>query len=294
MSINDALQNISTIIRTDAPGISAQGTGFFYSRLTPTEKEGPQWRQIEDMWVVTNRHVLIPRAHDREIRPEKLTFNLRKLDGANRLAWDPVVTEGDAINSLVRLHPDTSVDVAIINIAEIFTSRIKQDQRYLPPRFISSANFVGKNKIEVEASSDVLVVGFPRGFYDEVNLFPIVKSGIIASRWGVGFRGHPYFLIDAKLFPGSSGSVVISKPTDFVLENGKLMTNNEKQFAFLGIFSGEPRQQEQPVTVGDLTITQNSGFDLGIVWYADLVEQIIDYGISPGDALNAQPPYAHP
>ena len=39
MSINDALQNISTIIVTEAPGISGQGTGFFYSRLAPTEKE---------------------------------------------------------------------------------------------------------------------------------------------------------------------------------------------------------------------------------------------------------------
>ena len=53
-----------------------------------------------------------------------------------------------------------------------------------------------------------------------MNLFPIVKSGIIASRWKTGFKGKPYFLIDAKLFPGSSGSVVITKPADFVIRNG--------------------------------------------------------------------------
>jgi hypothetical protein len=285
MSVNDALQNISTIIQTEATSISAQGTGFFYSRLEPTEQEGPQWRKIEDMWVVTNRHVLLPWAYEREIPPTKVTFNLRKLDESKGLAWDPVAIEAEAIDSLVKFHADPSVDVAVINIAEILTSRITKDQRYLPPRFLSSDNFPGKNRIEVEAASDILVVGYPRGFYDRVNLFPIVKSGIIASRWGVPFEGKPYFLIDAKLFPGSSGSVVISKPTDFVLENGRLLTNTEKQFAFLGVYSGGPILKEQPVTISDLTVTHTSGFDLGIVWYADLVEQIIDHGIPLADAL---------
>ena len=285
MSVNDALQNISTIIQTQATSVSAQGTGFFYSRLEPTEQEGPQWRKIEDMWVVTNRHVLLPRADEREIPPTKVTFNLRKLDESKGLAWDPVAIEAEAIDSLVKFHADPSIDVAVINIAEIFTSRITKDQRYLSPRFLSSDDFPGKNRIEVEAASDILVVGYPRGFYDRVNLFPIVKSGIIASRWGVPFEGKPYFLIDAKLFPGSSGSVVISKPTDFVLENGRLLTNTEKQFAILGVYSGEPILKEQPVTIGDLTVTHTSGFDLGIVWYADLVEQIIDHGIPLADAL---------
>ena len=285
MSVNDALQNISTIIQTEAPGIIAQGTGFFYSKLAPTEKEDPQWRKVDDMWVVTNRHVVVPKAAGQEFRPTKLTFNLRKINESTGLAWEPVAVEGDAMDSLVKFHQDPAVDVALINIAELLTSRVMVDQGYLPPRFLSSENFAGKNEIEVEASSDVLVVGYPRGFYDQVNLFPIIKSGIIATRWGVGFQGQPYFLIDAKLFPGSSGSVVISKPTDFLVKDGKIMTNTEKQFAFLGIFSGEPRLQEQPVTIGELTITQNSGFDLGIVWYADLVEEILDHGISLTDAL---------
>ena len=113
----------------------------------------------------------------------------------------------------------------------------------------------GKNNIEVEASSDVLIAGYPKGFYDHINLFPIVKSGIIASRWGAGFQGQPYFLIDAKLFPGSSGSVVISKPIDLVVKDGQVMLASEKQFAFLGVYSGEPKLQETPVVVGDLTIT---------------------------------------
>jgi hypothetical protein len=47
------------------------------------------------------------------------------------------------------------------------------------------------------------------------NVFSIVKSGNISSKWGNRFGGEPYFLIDARLFTGSSGSLVISKPTNF-------------------------------------------------------------------------------
>ena len=63
------------------------------------------------------------------------------------------------------------------------------------------------------------------------------------------------------------------------------MSASEKQFAFLGVYSGEPRFREAPVVIGDLTITQSSGFDLGIVWYADLVEEVIDVGIPLSQAL---------
>ena len=201
------------------------------------------------------------------------------------MVWDPLSIETEPIHSLAKFHPDPSVDVALINIAEAFTTRLQNGPGYLPPYFLNPERFAEKIGIEVSVSSDVLVVGYPRGFYDDVNLFPIVKSGIIASRWKTGFKGNPYFLIDAKLFPGSSGSVVITKPADFIIKNGEVLTSAEKHFGFLGIFSGEPRLQEQPVTIGDLTVTQNSGFDLGIVWYAELVEEIIDHGVSLDEAI---------
>ena len=285
VKINDTLNLISTIVLTDSPLGTSQGTGFYYSKLGPKDGEGPQWRTIENMWLVTNRHVVIPKKEDVEFAPVSFTFCLRKLGPSGALEWDPVVLSADDIEASAKFHTEKSVDVAAVNIYEAVTNRIKGSDQYAVPYLLNSDNFAGKNNIDVEASSDVLVAGFPKGFYDRVNLFPIIKSGIIASRWGVGFQGQPYFLIDAKLFPGSSGSVVISKPVDLIVKDGKVMLATEKQFAFLGIFSGEPTFQEAPVTVGDLTITQKSGFDLGIVWYAELVEEIIDKGIPLSQAL---------
>ena len=290
MNLDDTLHRISTLIHTETAQFGTQGSGFFYSRLAPGDGDRPQWRTIEDMWLVTNRHVVIPKSQNVEYAPTKLTFGLRQLGTSDALNWEQIPLSAGELESLAKFHPDSTVDVAVINIYDIVVSRARGDGEYAHPYFLHSGNFAGENNIEVEASSEVLVVGYPRGFYDDVNLFPIVKSGIIASRWRAGFRGRPYFLIDAKLFPGSSGSVVISKPTDLVVKEGNVMMANEKQFAFLGVYSGEHIFREAPVVVGNLTIAQTTGFDLGIVWYAELVEEIIDKGVTLSRSLTLREP----
>lgn len=292
MNANDLLHLISTIIRTDIGKSRIQGSGFFYSRFLPGSKENPEygkkgteWRTVKDIWLVTNRHVIIPRVEDKEVPPTKLQFHFRKYDKTEHLKWDPITLSIGEIESLAKFHPYNSVDVAVINITEIMLSRVKVCETFIDPYLLSSQNFAGENNLDVHASSDVIIVGYPKGYYDDVNLFPIVKLGIIASRWAVGFQGNPYFLIDAKLFPGSSGSVVLSKPSNIFMQGNLPMYSNQSRFAFLGIFSGEPKFREDPVVIGDLTVTQSHGFNLGIVWYADLVEEIISQGVSLSQAL---------
>ena len=72
---------------------------------------------------------------------------------------------------------------------------------------------------------------------------------------------------------------MLTKPTNLLVENGNLFHNTEKQFAFLGIYSGEPYQQHNPIKFDDITITRKSGFNVGIVWYGHIVEDIIKNGI---------------
>ena len=48
MNLNDTFHCISTIIHTTTRSIGSQGTGFYYHRLAPTDKEGPQWRKVEE------------------------------------------------------------------------------------------------------------------------------------------------------------------------------------------------------------------------------------------------------
>ena len=62
---------------------------------------------------------------------------------------------------------------------------------------------------------------------------------------------------------------------DMVLKDGRLLLlkNDEKVLALLGIFSGEPQTQTEPVQVGDLTIAQT--LEYGVVWYTETIEELL-------------------
>ena len=285
MDLNDKFNQLTTRIEVQAVGRASQGTGFFYNSLGPKTGDGAQWRTVEEIWVATNRHVLLPHVGGTEVAPDKVVLYLRRVDTRGTLAWSELVLAGDELKHRARFHPSKTVDVALVDIKDHFTAAIKAGHELAAPYFLGAEQQAGQNNITAEVGDDVLVAGYPRGFYDDVNLFPIVKSGVIASRWGAHFRGEPCFLIDAKLFPGSSGSVVVSKPIDFLVKDGSLMYSKDKQFALLGIFSGEPQWQEGPVEIGDLTVTRRSGFDVGLVWYADAIEEARTRGVGLSDAL---------
>ena len=266
MDLDSKLHHMTTPILTETPqGVVSQGSGFFY-RVDgqPPDPNTPGWQWVPiEMWVITNRHVVMPKIEGVEVRPSTITVHLRRWDASGQLSWAPVTLSGGDIKERVKLHPNERVDVAAINVSELLIQEIESHKpqfSYAAPFLLSRGLLTRNNKeIQVEASSDVLVVGYPEGFYDDVNLFPVVKSGIVASRWGARFQGDPCFLVDAKLFPGSSGSVVISKPGVLGLRDGQLLMtkDGEKAFALLGIFSATYE------------------LDLGVVWYAEAIEELV-------------------
>lgn len=94
---------------------------------------------------------------------------------------------------------------------------------------------------------------------------------MIASKWKANYNGERIFLIDSKLFPGSSGSLIITKPHTYsVSENGADF------FLVLGVFSGEYLKSEQ-VDIDDLTIIKRGGYNTGIVWYYHVLNDIIGH-----------------
>ena len=232
------------------------------------------WRKIENTWLVTNRHVLV----DEDALASSITFHVRKMD--NGFKWHAITLTHDELLKRAKFHTNKEVDVAAVLISELITNILPpvNEEEWLHYHSVSDSQFPGQNKINIEAADDALVIGYPRGFYDTVNLFPIIKSGVIASRWEAHFEGNPYFLIDAKLFPGSSDSIVISKPIGTIIENGQIFESPTKQFAFLGVFSGEPFQRTRPIELETMTIIEKESFNVGIVWYYWLVEEIITQG----------------
>ena len=279
MNVDDTFHGISTLLLTGFQGRQIQGTGFFYDELAPEDPntKGFYWREVEATWIVTNRHVLLPKVEGNEIIPDTITFHVRKVVGQG-IVWEPVILDVTEIKKRLKLHTDSEVDVAILRVDDLLRERMKPGNIYMTLSSVSEEDLPENKNISAEVADDVVIIGYPKGFYDEKNIFPIVKSGIIATRWGMNFNDMPVFLIDAKLFPGSSGSVVVTKPISSIVAEGPMKDERETQFAFLGIYSGEPFRQQEPIDLDDITIIRKDSFNVGTVWYGKLVVDIVKKG----------------
>ena len=74
-----------------------------------------------------------------------------------------------------RFHPDKNVDVAIVRIYDLLMAA-HADPSLVTPYLVSSMNGVSTSGLDVYAGSDIVVVGYPKGFYDWTAGEPFVYS----------------------------------------------------------------------------------------------------------------------
>jgi len=279
LNIDDTLHGISTPLHINVNGQTLLATGFFYQELAAVDsnRKGYGWIEVKETWIVSNRHVFLPKKEGKESIPDSITFPMRNIVGSI-LQWDTITLNHDDIKNRLELHTDPTVDVAILRIGDLVVKRIQADTHYMSWSAVSIDNLLDNCGISVQVADDIIIIGYPRGYYDTHSLFPIVKSGIIASRWGMHFKSKPLFLIDVKLSPGSSGSIVLTEPITSIVTEGPIAGSKEAHFAFLGVYSGEALVTEEPIDPDDTTITRNRSLNLGIVWYGNLVVDIVNKG----------------
>ncbi|HEU0252725.1 MAG TPA: hypothetical protein VFR12_06795 [Pyrinomonadaceae bacterium] len=126
MKIDDRFHGISTLVSSSTALGQSQGTGFFYQQLGEREKAaqpGYAWRQVTQTWLVTNRHVVLPRAGDQELVPDSFTFNLRRRV-EDRIEWDPIVLSRGQLLERARFHTDREVDVAIVSVQDLIVRKL--------------------------------------------------------------------------------------------------------------------------------------------------------------------------
>lgn len=121
---------------------------------------------------------------------------------------------------------------------------------FTPSDLISSDLIVG-------VGDPLLVIGYPRGFSDEVHNLPIFRQATVASVYPVPFEGKPYFLIDSELHPGTSGSPVITQPSLLVAKQNESELFEEPQYRLIGVHSAA-----------------YSDLKLNVAWFADLLAEI--------------------
>jgi hypothetical protein len=129
---------------------------------------------------------------------------------------------------------------------------------------------------ELSVAENVYFVGYPDNRYDKTNNLPLIRTGLISSHPKLDYNGDPVFIIDAQVFPGSSGSPVYIDLTYENFKNGQIAIGNKK-IRLLGIVAQTMvrNNQLQAVPTGTAYATQEV-LGLGIVFKSTTIKELID------------------
>lgn len=183
--------------------------------------------------IITNRHV---------IKNQDKGFLVFKRKIGDSIYGNKAIYTIDNFESAWTQHPDTTVDLAMIDLdqiinlfsskgVEIFTKIVPEDL------FINDSTLNTLSILE-----DVVMIGYPIGLSDYVNNTPIARTGTTASQPKLDYLGTKEFLIDIAAFPGSSGSPVFLKTTrtGFKKIPDKLSIGIQYDYQLLGILYSGP------------------------------------------------------
>ena len=187
--------------------LSFSGTGFFFV-FTVGKMEIPV--------IVTNKHVI------KNAEKGTLYFKTMKADSTPNYT-NIEKMEFEKFGQKWILHPDTTVDLAILPIGTYLNAY----SRYGKTLYFKAygEDMIPNDSIRnsLLAIEDILMIGYPFGLRDIKNDIPIVRKGITATPPYLDYNLNKEFLIDMAVFPGSSGSpVMIYNPTSYTSRKGNL------------------------------------------------------------------------
>ena len=266
MEINSITKRLLfNTIRVDTvleDGSEGSGTAFVFSH---TSGSGVH------TFVVTNRHLV------EGVRSGGLVFT-QKRHGQPALGERFQININDFSHAWF-LHPNPDVDLAIIPLrpleqaardqgAELYYHAI--DSHLVPDAAALRA---------LDALEQVIFIGYPSGVWDQVNLMPIMRRGTTATPMELNFEGRPEFLIDAAVYPGSSGSPVFVYQPDSLRS---AQSGGGKKFLFAGVVAAVFFREEAnhlvaaPVPANNRSMVMGSEMiDLGLVIKSESVMTVI-------------------
>jgi len=176
-------------------------------------------------------------------------------------------------------HPDTTVDVAVMSIHGLPLLGTHQPFiKTIPVDMLINEPVLA----QLDAIEQVTFIGYPNALHDTVNMTPIARRGWTATPISLDYDGQPKFLIDASVFPGSSGSPVLVVNTGgYTPRTGGLVMAG--RIILLGIVSAVYQQAAKGELVPALNlpkVTVHQAMNLGIVYKARSILEAIDHFLS--------------
>ena len=170
------------------------GTGIFFHFYNGKDPS----RQIQV--VITARHLIEDALSVEMVWPIKTT------DKSMASTREKVAYTKDNIR--MECHPDKAVDLCAIIVSH---SVCELRNKGKEPTFFSfdTSVLADDNFYSKERQLDpVVMIGYPVGLMDEVNLQPVFRRGVYATNPSLDYMGKKEFLLDIPNNGGSSGSPV--------------------------------------------------------------------------------------
>lgn len=247
-----------------------QGTGFYFAKVD-TLNSG-------FMALITNYHVLTgaaPKENKTPIGDNILIYFHKNLDSLSDLKEVrlPLFTKsGKPVWISSSKYPNA--DIAVIPIP---TDAIEDCERVLITEEWT------KQPAYLRPTSSITLIGYPYGISDTVNNLPIWKTGSIASEPNYDFNGEPSFLLDISAFPGMSGSpafIIDNNSGSYEISASGIRVSGKLQ-KFIGVYASmemlsEDKYLEQLNMNGNYGIKVSSSLELGRIWKADIIIDIVN------------------
>lgn len=207
------------------------------------------------LYLVTNRHVVCDDIN--KLYPDKLQVqvhdNPADLTSHGELWLDVLDAKG---KPLWREHPELGkkVDVVAIPINDPLVIANWHVDTFGPDNLLDETQ-------PLPLGQEVIVIGFPLGFEDTVHRLPLIRRATVASVYPLPFKGERYFITDARLHRGSSGSPVVAKIYDVSTEN--------TSWKLLGVHSAS-------LDVSNRDPEQDEKLGLNMAWYASTIMEMTE------------------
>lgn len=272
-TISEQLFFVSCRLEAFGSGTGWVGTGFAYEIDTTLGRA---------KYLVTNRHVLEG--------ADAVTITMIAADekGGPALGRTTSVTLPIESPPQWTAHPDPRVDLAITPLAGVIEAMAAQGS---PPfyRAVSPQLCQGvESNTELDAIEQVTFIGYPNGLFDTANFLPIARRGSTATPVSVDYQGVPAFLIDASVFPGSSGSPVFLADSSPYRDEGGQWVIGGTRVSCLGVLAAVHSRKvngQVEVVPTRLVASFDEGIDLGVVYKAAAFDHIASLRLAADGAV---------